>query len=203
MRSIVTVIPQTADPVYDLTTVEAVNAELGLTASSASDAEVANQITTASRIIATLCDRVFAMQTVSEAFRIPWINPMDALPLSRYPLVGDIGSITINDAELDSAYYEADPENGLVYRKHYHGTWSGYIVAEYTGGYDLPDDAPAALAQAAIWLIKDRRQNATRDPTIRDVWSGENRVSYFANATKDGVPQVVADLIAPFKRLAV
>lgn len=210
MHSIVEVIPQTSTdvPVYDLTTVEAVNDALVLTSSSANDAEVATQITAASQIIATMCNRVFAMQTVRETFRIRWTDAIRALPLARWPIIGGANDITIsvNGAEEAATSYEVDPDAGLVYRVHGHWHGPSAIVVEYTGGYDLPDDAPPALAQACLDLVRDRRLNATRDPGIRDVWAGENRVSYFQASTtiaSSGLPAGVADLLTPFKRISV
>ena len=66
-HSIINIVPQTAEFVYDLTTAEAVTAEFkhGLSASALDDA-----ITSCSQVIATLCDRVFALQTVIEEFNI-------------------------------------------------------------------------------------------------------------------------------------
>jgi hypothetical protein len=70
-KSIITVLGPT-DPVYDLTTVEAVNAALGIESNTADDAITAAQITSASRIIADLCDRIFALLEVEESFRVQW-----------------------------------------------------------------------------------------------------------------------------------
>ena len=42
------------------------------------------------------------------------------------------------------------------------GRWCGEVVVTYSGGYDLPDDAPALLAQACIEAIKTQR-NARPD----------------------------------------
>ena len=75
-HSIINIVPQTAEFVYDLTTAEAVTAEFkhGLSASALDDA-----ITSCSQVIATLCDRVFALQTVIEEFNIAFWDHRDAL----------------------------------------------------------------------------------------------------------------------------
>lgn len=211
MHSIVTVEPSTADPVYDLTTVEAVNAALGLTSSSANDAEVAAQIASCSRIIADLCGRVFAMQTVSQTFRVGWREPCHALPLARFPVIGDI-TLTSNDTVLiDGTDFEVDNEAGIVWPVHARGQFRGELVAVYTGGYDLPSSAPAGLARACLEFIIAQRYSAGRDPGIRSVMAGENRVDFndyyqrfgIGGAGSGALPPNAEALISPFRRLAV
>lgn len=205
MHSVVTVLGPTS-PVYDLTTVEAVNAELNLTSDTANDAEVAGQITAASRIIATECDRTFALQEVSERFHVRYHEHMHALPLSCYPVVL-LTSVTINSVLLDSINYELDARSGLLWRLN-HGHWHGDITALYQGGYDLPDDAEPSLARACVELVKTQRVIATRDPGIRDIQHGETRVSFTDYYQRFGItgsgasslPPSVAGLIEPFKR---
>src|SRR5215831_10454764 len=85
MHSIVQVL-QTSS-IYDLTTVEAANAFLKLTSSPENDAIIASQITAASQIIATQCDRVFAMQDVLETFIMRWGEYVEAFNLDRQPVI--------------------------------------------------------------------------------------------------------------------
>lgn len=200
----------TAGYVYDLTTVAAVNTELGLTSSIANDAEVASQITACSRIIADLCGRVFALQTVTETFRIGWREHCTALPLARFPVVGTV-SLAANDSPLIAdTDYDVDTEGGIIWHIH-HGHFHGKVVATYTGGYDLPDDAPAGLARACLEFVKAQRYLAGRDPGVRAVMAGENRVDYFdyyqrfgiGGASTGALPSNAEALISPFRRLAV
>jgi hypothetical protein len=206
-----TVIPQTAPSVYDLTAVAQVNAELGLTSGTANDATVASQITSCSKIIAAMCDRVFALETVSQTFRIRLDEaPVEVVRLARFPTVS-VSSITVGGLLLSSDHYELDAEYGMLYRRFntyawYRSItqgWHGDIVVVYTGGYDLPAEAPASLARACIELIKSYRMNSTRDMSIRDIAHGDTRVSYTQGAAVDGAPPVVTSLIQSFKRLAV
>src|SRR5512143_193667 len=175
MRSIVTVLGPTS-PVYDLTTVEAVNADLDLTSDTASDAEVAAQITAASRIIATECDRVFALQQVSERFHVRYHEHAHVLVLDRYP-VTTLTSVTVEDGLLAATNYELDYETGMLWRLN-HGHWHGDIVVVYEGGYDLPTDAEPSLARACIEYVKIQRQIAMRDPGVRSIQHGDTAISF-------------------------
>lgn len=210
MHSIVVVAASTAETVYDLTTVDFVNTELNLTSTTAGDTTVAAQITACSRIIADLCGRVFALQTVTETFRIGWHEHCRALPLARWPVVGTI-SLTADDSALtEGTEFEVDADAGMVWRIG-HGHFHGKLVANYTGGYDLPDDAPASLARACLEFVKAQRYLALRDPGIRAVMAGENRVDFsdyyqrfgIGGASTGALPPNAEALIAPFKRLAV
>lgn len=198
MHSVVTVLGPTS-PVYDLTTVEAVNAELNLTSDTANDAEVAGQIAAASRIIATECDRTFALQEVSERFHVRYHERLHALPLSCYP-VTLLTSVTVNSILLDSINYELDARSGLLWRLN-HGHWHGDITVIYQGGYDLPDDAEPSLARACIEMIRSQRNTVGSDANVRDIWHGETRISYFGPQQMNGsLPVSIAPLLEPFKR---
>ncbi len=204
MHSIV--IPTTSTAiVYDLTTVEVVNETLGLVSNTSSDAEIANEITSASKIIGEICDRIFAQQTVTETFRLHE-HYVHALPLFNYP-VSEIISVVVNGASLSSDHYEINPDNGLLMYVDNFGCcgWRhGKIVVTYTGGYELPEGAPASLAKACIELIEDDHLAGDRDTTIRDIQHGDRRISYFnanVSGTNAALPPSVADLIKPFKRV--
>ena len=182
-KSIVTVLGPT-NPVHDLTTVEEVNAALGLDSNTADDAITAEQITNASRIIADQCNagpdrlRTFGLLTIEESFRIDLGEPIHALYLRQYP-IGQISSITQDGSEADANLYEIDDEAGLLWMKC--GRWCGEIVVNYSGGYDLPTEAPPLLAQACI---DGRRHNvclppsAAADPNVREVQHGDTRVVF-------------------------
>src|SRR4029077_13003337 len=65
------------------------------------------------------------------------------------------------------------------------GGQSEPIVVSYTGGYDLPDEAPPALKSACELLIREARTYASRQAVsgIRSLAHKESRVQYFdANA---------------------
>lgn len=209
MHHFVTILDEpTGGFVYDLTTVEAVNAELSLESSTANDATVAAQIEGNSKIIADMCGRVFAQQTVRETYRLQWSDSQfDGLNLSRFPLV-QFDSITIGGSEADASTYEIDNEAGQILRTC--GRWprNSLIVMEYTGGYNLPDEAPAGLARACIEAIREQRSSQGRDLSVRDISSGENRVSYFDRTNSSAFlsgfnSSIIGNLIAPYRRFAV
>jgi hypothetical protein len=220
MHQFVTVIDQTSPAIYDLTTVEKVMADLPSTTETPEN--IAADITENSRIIAELCGRIFALQTVIETFRFRYGNDAcrDRLNLSRYP-VTHFASLTLNDQVIDPQYYEIDFNAGVLYWLYGFWTlpsyWSiypgaGKMLATYSGGYNLPDEAPAALARACIESIRDDRMIAMRSvhAGLQDVWSGDNRVRYFdfeqkigAGSIMTGVSARVEGLLAPYRRFAV
>jgi hypothetical protein len=213
-KSIVTVLGPTS-PVHDLTTVEAVNAALGLVSNTANDGITAEQITNISRMIADICNagvdrmRTFGLLTLEENFRVVWGEPVHALYLRQFP-IEQITSITQGGNETDATMYELDDEAGLLWMKC--GHWCGEVVANYSGGYDLPDEAPALLAQACIEALRAQRANAGRNPGVRDVQHGDTRVSFndyynrFGLAGSGGTsifPPNVTDMIEHYKRRTV
>jgi hypothetical protein len=206
--------------VYDLTTVAAANTYLNLVSSPAGDAQLAAEITAASHIIATQCDRVFAMEDVAETFVTE--RPGEcilALKLDRNPVIS-FTSIDINGQTLTSDQYDVDFIKGIV-RLNYLYWPFGYLgpgfgegfgtfrmTAAYTGGYALPENAPPSLALACHALIKEQRFARLRgDPTIRSVQHGDLQIYYqqgtaAVTAGQGALPPSVQQLIAPFKEPA-
>jgi len=201
--------------VYDLTTVAAVNAALGVDGNTEDDAETADEITANSKIIGEICDRVFASRDVVETFLLHecWIH---GLPLTHYP-VSAISSVTVGGVAQQASDYKVDPGSGLLWRWGAMGCYGwprGEIVVSYTAGYDLPDGAPASLAQACIDMILDVRAIAAASAAggggvmVKDIQHGDRRVQFFdvnasASATNAAIPASVAALIAPFRRIVV
>jgi hypothetical protein len=88
------------------------------------------------------------------------------------------------------------------------GCWAETVVAVlYSGGYDLPEQAPARLQQAVIKAVNDGRTTGSRDPGIREVQHGDTRVAYFtpslSTASSGYLSAEVENLIKPFRRLYV
>jgi hypothetical protein len=128
--------------------------------------------------IAACCNRVFAKETVIEAFR-DFLADLKRLHLSRWP-VSEITSLTENGTSLvEDSDYELDPENGRVVRLN--GlAWVEPVVVTYTGGYDLPYRAPPALQQAAMLLTREGYYATSRgDATVRMLSHGDSRIIYF------------------------
>ncbi len=218
-KSIVTILGPTA-PVHDLTTLDEVNFALGIESNTANDGFTAAQITSASRLIADECNagpdkmRTFGMLDLEESFRVEWIEPVHVLYLRQYP-IQQLVSVTQLGNAVDPTLYDVDDEAGLLRMKQpgfgwWRGDWCGDIVVNYRGGYDLPGEAPPALAQACIELVAIKRRmaaSARHDPAIREVQHTDTRVMYFDYATSKGgvgaFPDNVTDLIEPYERMVV
>jgi hypothetical protein len=103
-----------------------------------------------------------------------------------------------------AAGYHFDPASGRLWTD---GYWADTLAVTYSGGYDLPEEAPARLQKAIILSVNEGRTSGTRDPSIQSVQHGDTRISYFTNATSSASPGFlsapVIDLIRPYRRLYV
>jgi uncharacterized phiE125 gp8 family phage protein len=182
---------------FDLTTIEAVKAEI----STSSNALLATMITQASQAIASYCSRVFARETVQETLRparcAGWIN------LERWP-VASIASITENGTALVSADYELDASTGqlLRLRNDQQCYWpTGKVIIAYAAGYE-DDEIPEPLQRAAIETVKAWWNAKDRDRTIRDVqYSDQSSISY--QVGNGALPPIVTDLLAPYRNFRI
>ena len=169
------------------------------------DAALQAAITFQSRIIAEYCNRRFGLAEVLETFtldRYEHILPRQALTLSLYPVVE---IIELSTQGATAADYDLDRASGRLWTA---GCWADTVIAVlYSGGYDLPEQAPARLQQAVIQAVNEGRTTGSRDPGIREVQYGDARVAYFtptlSTASSGYLSAVVVDLIKPFRRLHV
>lgn len=163
------------------------------------DEAVTAYIDRASDVIARHCRRVFALETVSEQFRLAC--PQDDLVLSRYPVV-EITSIVENGVTLDDEEdYEFNAETGIVTRLVGDApAWfpRGKLTIVYSSGFTLPADAPDALKQAAVQLVKAYALGVDRDPMLRS--EGVENISSASYAT-DYLPADVRGLLRQFRNL--
>jgi uncharacterized phiE125 gp8 family phage protein len=187
---------------YDLTVIETVRAELGITYRS-EDENLARWITQASNIVARYCNRVFARETIAETFRLA-TRESDLL-LSRYP-VQSITSVQENDETLAATDYEVKLENGVLtrLRDDSPACWSlGKIVVTYTAGYPLLGDLPYGIERAAITLVKQYRFANARDPQLRsENVDGIGSAGYFDGLEADGLSPEVRGLLAEHRKPA-
>jgi hypothetical protein len=172
------------------------------------DAALQAAITFQSRLITEYCDRRFGLAEVLETFtfdRGEDMLPRQALTLSLYPVVEVIEISTAGTA----ADYDLDPASGRLWIG---GGWPDRVVAVlYSGGYDLPEQAPAQLQQAVILAVSEGRTSSERDPTLRAIQHGDTRTEYLVPATiieklllgGGGLSESVIDLIKPYRRLYV
>jgi hypothetical protein len=206
MHSVLEILDESTDSAGpDLVSLDDLKFALGITG-SADDAGLQAAITFQSRLIAEYCDRRFGRAECLETFTLDSNEVMltrQALTLSLYP-VAEV--IEISTVGATSADYELDPPTGRLWLPT-GAYWENKITVTYSGGYDLPEEAPARLQKAVIEAVNESRTSGMRDPNIREVAHGDTRVSYFTSALASGssgfLSTVVVDLIRPYRRLPV
>ena len=197
---------QSVEPIeQDLVTLDDLKLELGITGTT-EDAALQARISRLSQQIAEYCDRIFALIEVEETFQFnggrlsPCAAPQPIpLVLMQYP-VTEIVSLTRDGTDITADQYDINTASGLLWPRS--GSWGGRIVAQYSGGYDLPEGAPATLQSAVIESVRQRRAFSGRDPAIREVSHDITRVAYFSeplNSTR-GLATSVAESIDLFRR---
>jgi hypothetical protein len=166
---------------YDLLTLEELKTILNISASDTSeDDQLTMWIEHYSDVVATLCNRVFAKEKVAETWRgdtMPFDCPR--LFLTHYPVAdGDVETVeSPRGSALDAALYEIENGSGKM---RIEGAWSEPVTVTYTGGYDLPEEAPPALKQATSLLIQAARLEMTRAAVagIKSITHRESRVQF-------------------------
>jgi hypothetical protein len=192
----ITIPAEETEPVVDLSTAEQVTADLGTVVTDA-------EVTRASKEIAEVCERVFALETVTETFRLDWWERPLTLPLSRVPVV-EIASVTENGVELDPEDYEVETESGTLGKTDRYAVWCGPVVVVYEGGYNLPDESPALLQRAVSEWIKYRNDQAAASVSggvVRDIAHGDTRISFATQSQSSSgaiAPDPVMALLGPF-----
>ena len=204
MHSVFEILEASSDPAAgDLISLDDLKLALGIEGST-EDAALEAAITFQSRIIAEYCNRRLAFAEALETFTFDRYETMltrQALTLSLYPVVE---VLEVSTAGATAGDYDFDPASGRLWTE---GCWAGPIMVTYSGGYDLPDLAPARLQQAVIQAVNEGRTTGSRDPGIREVQHGDTRVAYFtpslSTASSGFLSAPVVDLIKPFRRLHV
>jgi hypothetical protein len=210
----------TPAPTHDLTLLETVKAELEV-AGTADDAFIAGLIRQASGDISRYCNRVFALETVRESFRVfepatpvgrcptamdGVFNGLSPLRLRRTPVV-EVVSVAEDGVAVDPGGYELDPELGVLYRAEdgYHtGWWVPRVTVEYRAGYELLAGLPHEVERACIDLVKYRYFARSRDPALRSeqildvvttAWTATS-----STTMKRGLPVDIAERLDSFRR---
>jgi hypothetical protein len=94
------------------------------------------------------------------------------------------------------------------------GNYVEQPIVNYSGGYHLPDEAPPALKQAAIMLMREAYYASVRgDATVRMIGHKESRIIYFdpnllarsTGGSGHGTPaqRAAADILSSFTRYEV
>jgi hypothetical protein len=190
---------------YDLVTVDYVKAFLNITTDT-DDARIAALITFASKVIADICDRVFALEKVEETTVLNG-SAEGGLVLNRYPIV-DIDSIYNDDNSIIDDITVYDAGGGVL-----HGDLVGTNIITYSGGYELPDEAPGPLQLACIDLIRSTYYLGSRDPSMQSITdNATGSIRFFPppGMSRTGAPSKASPLspqatalIQPYKRLYV
>lgn len=185
---------------YDLTTVAAVKAEMGITDRD-DDAVLSRYIKQASDAVAQYCNRVFPLETVSETFRaapIPAGYRQSAVMLQRYP-VTEVVSVSESGSLLDPSLYEIDADDGTLHRLGDSGNsacWSsGTLIIVYTAGFAIPGGLPNGVERATIQLVKQYAGAGDRDPSVKsERVDGAGTTEYF-DGDPTGLPPDVQGLL--------
>src|SRR6266704_583649 len=170
MYSILTV--TTTATSYDLTTLANVKAELDVT-NGASDTILRRYISGASQASMQYCNRIFAVETVSEQFlsghaRRLTRNGVMPLQLTRWPLITVTSVTEDGDLLVENTDYLVDKTNGQLTRLDSSGfprTWPTLsIIVVYSAGYST---TPADLEDAIIRMVTKRWSAKGRDATLK------------------------------------
>ena len=173
---------------YALLTLDELKAVFGFPpADTTQDANLQGLIDGYSDVVATMCNRVFAKEEVEETWRgdpPPYENYR--VFLARWPVLPeDIQTVSVNGASVDPTNYEIETASGKLTVKF---NWAEPLVVTYTGGYDLPEDAPPALKQAMMLLVQAARAQQLRGfvTGVRSISHKDARVMYFDPNTSKG-----------------
>jgi len=126
-----------------------------------------------SAVVARLCNRIFAKETLVES----WRDLGDRrLYLTHWPVKQDdiVSVMTDSNVRLD---WELDEREGKL---SIFTARNEPIVIEYTGGYDLPDEAPLPLKHAVSLLVNTAKseQAAAQLTGVRMISHKESRVMF-------------------------
>lgn len=206
-------------PAEDISLLTLYEARLALNLTSSNemlDDQIELMIKWASAEIATLCNRTFARETLVETVSEIGGDSSGKLYLSHWPVVEIAGISEDGGADLvEDDDYVVDTGSGVITRL---GTpWTEAIEVEYTGGYNLPFEAPVALQQAALLMTREAYYATVRgDATVRMVSHKDSRIIYFDPNAKSaaaagggggmgGSParRAVGDLLKHFIRFAM
>lgn len=140
---------------------------------TSSDAQLQFLIDTNSSVISTLTNRIFAREKVVETWRD---LASRRLYLTHWPVaLADIETVTTNGVDrIDFELEESSGKLSLFTDR------NEPIIVTYTGGFNLPTEAPKALKQAAALLVGTSRaeQAAASLSGVRMIAHKESRVMF-------------------------
>ena len=169
---------------YDLLSLDELKVAMEIDPTDTTQDELLQQyITRYSDVIATTCNRVFAYEEVAEIWRctnVDHTNGMKRLYVTHYPIDPD-ATLTLESptgSPIDPSSYAIEEKSGKVELLQ---TWAEPITITYSGGYDLPEEAPPALKQATELMIREGQALAQRmlNSGVRSISHRESRVMFF------------------------
>jgi hypothetical protein len=163
---------------FDLVTLEEAKLMTGMSLTdTSSDLQMQLFIDVASSVVMTMCNRVFAKERVREEWRE--LSSGIRIYLSHWPIkLADLESVESPvGTVLDPATYELEENTGKV---SYYSGFTEPVALTYSGGYDLPNAAPAALKSAAALLIWQEKLRATTGSVagMRSLSHKDSRVQF-------------------------
>ena len=169
---------------FDFLTLEEVKILLGIAPSDASqDAQLAMLISIYSAHVAEMCNRTFAREKVMETWRELYDGRVF---LTHYPVkLDDIELVTASGSGYQSDQYELERASGKLSNVLLHSAesteWPQSVDIVYTGGFDLPTEAPLPLKQATAILIREERMRNQQAQVagIRQVTHKSSRIVFF------------------------
>lgn len=201
---------------HDFLTLEEAKLLLNIHSSDTSQDELLQmQISINSAYIAEVCNRTFAKETVVET----WREVSDGrLFLTHWPVKqDDIDNVISAGYSWQSDQYELEEESGKLSNVMIYAPastmWPQSVIVQYTGGYDLPDEAPLPLKQMTAMLIREDRiaQQQAAVAGIRQLTHKDSRVMFFDVAatlakqasSKSGSRQLVENFLRQYIRIWV
>jgi len=164
---------------FDLLTLDELKIALGIaTTDTSQDVLFTQMIDWYSAYVSQICNRVFARERLMETWRCMETR---RIFLSHWPVTED----DIESVEAPRGFplvkytdYEIEEGSGKI---ELFGSRTEPIVVTYTGGYNLPDEAPDDLKNAAAMFIRQARLAMQREATagIRSVSHKDSRVQFF------------------------
>jgi hypothetical protein len=200
---------------YDLLTLGELKTSFGVaTADTSKDAQFSMWITRFSDVISTYCNRIFAYEEVKETWREFTDNRVF---LSHWPItLADIQMIECpSGTTIDPSTYDIEEGSGKI--EFWDSTFGQSddmpIIVTYSGGFNLPDEAPPALKQATELLIRIEwllTQSLLRGG-VRSLSHKEKRVMYYdplatllaRTGAAKGIPSAVDSLLKHYMRFEV
>lgn len=147
------------------------------------DAQLQMMISVNSAIIAEMCNRTFAREKVTETWREV---ENGRVFLTHFPVKeDDVESVYPGGTLYPTGGYELEEASGKLSNVSGYGPvsvqWPQAIVVTYTGGFNLPDEAPLPLKHATwMLMLEDRMRSLTAQfGGIRQLSHKEARVAFF------------------------